>query len=78
MLSSITHVCGIYVENVYIAEGDFLPDENGWYSNKGQIATAEDAGLKNIWFRVNVPFTPSYGVPYRNELDLNQPITIQY
>ena len=24
-LSSITHVCGIYVENVYIAEGDFLP-----------------------------------------------------
>ena len=77
-LSSITHVCGIYVENVYIAEGDFLPDENGWYSNKGQIATAEDAGLKNIWFRVNVPFTPSYGGPNRNELVLNQPITIQY
>ena len=77
-LSSITHVCGIYVENVYIAEGDFLPDENGWYSNKGQIATAEDAGLKNIWFRVNVPFTPSYGGPKRNERVLNQPITIQY
>ena len=77
-LSSITHVCGIYVENVYIAEGDFLPDENGWYSNKGQIATAEDAGLKNIWFRVNVPFTPSYGGPNRNERVLNQPITIQY
>lgn len=77
-LSTITHVCGIYVENVYIAEGDFLPDENGWYSNKGQIATAEDAGLKNIWFRVNVPFTPSYGGPNRNERVLNQPITIQY
>lgn len=77
-LSSITHVCGIYVENVYIAEGDFLPDENGWYSNKGQIATAEDAGLKNIWFRVNIPFTPSYGGPNRNERVLNQPITIQY
>ena len=77
-LSSITHVCGIYVENVYIAEGDFLPDENGGYSNKGQIATAEDAGLKNIWFRVNVPFTPSYGGPNRNERVLNQPITIQY
>lgn len=77
-LSSITHVCGIYVENVYIAEGDFLPDEDGWYSNKGKIATAEDAGLKNIWFRVNVPFTPSYGGPNRNERVLNQPITIQY
>ena len=77
-LSSITHVCGIYVENVYIAEGDFLPDADGWYSNKGQIATAEDAGLKNIWFRVNVPFTPSYGGPNRNERVLNQPITIQY
>ena len=77
-LSSITHVCGIYVENVYIAEGDFLPDKDGWYSNKGKIASAEDAGLKNIWFRVNVPFTPSYGGPNRNERVLNQPITIQY
>ena len=77
-LSSVTHICGIYVENVYIAEGDHMPDENGWYSNKTPLATAADAGLKNLWFRCNIPFTPSYGGPNRNERVLNQPITIKY
>ena len=77
-LSSVTHISGIYVENVYIAEGDRLPDENGWITNKGAIATAADAGLKNVWFHVNIPFTPSYGGPNRNERVLNQPVTIKY
>lgn len=77
-LSSITHISGVYVENVYIAEGDFLPDAEGWYTNKGEVATAADAGLKNIWFRVDIPFTPSYGGPNRNERVLNQPVTIKY
>ena len=77
-LSSITHISGVYVEGVYIAEGDFLPDADGWYSNKGEVATAADAGLKNIWFRVEIPFTPSYGGPNRNERVLNQPVTIKY
>ena len=77
-LSSVTHISGIYVENVYIAEGDRLPDEDGWITNKGAIATAADAGLKNVWFHVNIPFTPSYGGPNRNERVLNQPVTIKY
>lgn len=77
-LSSITHVSGIYVENVYIAEGDHLPDANGWYTNKGPVATAGEAGMYNVWFHVNVPFTPSYGGPNRNERVLNQPVTIKY
>jgi hypothetical protein len=77
-LSSITHISGVYVEDVYIAEGDFLPDADGWYTNKGEVATAADAGLKNIWFRVEIPFTPSYGGPNRNERVLNQPVTIKY
>lgn len=77
-LSSVTRVCGIFVENVYFAAGDHLPDEDGYYSNKGPIATEADAGLKNVWFRVNVGFTPSYGGPGRNERVLNQPITIKY
>lgn len=77
-LSSVTHISGIYVENVYIAEGDRLPDENGWITNKGAFATAADAGLKNVWFHVNIPFTPSYGGPNRNERVLNQPVTIKY
>ena len=77
-LSSITHVSGIDVENVYIAEGDHLPDANGWYTNKGPVATAGEAGMYNVWFHVNVPFTPSYGGPNRNERVLNQPVTIKY
>ena len=77
-LSSVTHVAGVYVENVYIAEGDHLPDENGYYSNKTPIATAAEAGMKNLWFHTNIPFTPSYGGPGRNERVLNQPITIKY
>ena len=77
-LSSVTHISGLYVENVYIAEGDRLPDEDGWITNKGAIATAAEAGLKNVWFHVNIPFTPSYGGPNRNERVLNQPVTIKY
>ena len=76
-LSSVTNICGIYVENVYFAAGDHLPVD-GWYSNKGPVATAADAGLKNVWFHVTVPFTPSYGGPNRNDRILNQPITIKY
>lgn len=77
-LSSVTNICGVYVENVYIAEGDHMPDENGWYSNKTPLATAADAGLKNLWFHCAIPFTPSYGGPNRNERVLNQPVTIKY
>lgn len=77
-LSSVTHISGIYVENVYIAEGDHLPDADGWYSNKTELATAAEAGLKNLWFHVDIPFTPSYGGPNRNERVLNQPITLKY
>lgn len=77
-LSSVTNICGVYVENVYIAEGDHMPDEKGWYSNKTPLATAADAGLKNLWFHCAIPFTPSYGGPNRNERVLNQPVTIKY
>lgn len=77
-LSSVTHISGIYVENVYIAEGDRLPDADGWITTKGEIATAATAGAKNVWFHVEIPFTPSYGGPNRNERVLNQPVTIKY
>lgn len=77
-LSTETHISGIYCENVYIAEGDHLPDADGWFTTKGEIATAETAGLKNIWYPVNIPFTPSYGGPNRLERVLSKPVTIKY
>ena len=77
-LSIETHICGIYVEDVYFAEGDILPDADGWYSTKGEVATAETAGLKNVWFRVNIPFTPNYGGPGSLDRVVTKPITIKY
>ena len=77
-LSIATHVSGIYVEGVYIAEGQPLPDENDWYSNKGKPATAEEAGTYNVYFPVNLGFTPLYGKPGQADRGLNQPITLKY
>jgi hypothetical protein len=77
-LSVETKLAGVYVENVYFAEGDRLPDENGWYTNKGEIATAETAGSKNVWFHVDQIFTPNYGGPNHLERILSKPITIKY
>ena len=77
-LSIETHICGIYVPNVYFAEGDILPDADGWYSTKGEVATAETAGSKNVWFRVNIGFTPQYGGPGSLERVVTKPITIKY
>ena len=77
-LSITTVVSGIFVEGVYIAEGDHLPDEDGWYTNKGPVATAADAGTYDVWFKTEIGFTPSYGKAGRNERVLNQVITIDY
>jgi len=80
-LSTITKITGIFVPQVYVEVGDHLPDADGWYSNKGPIATS--AGNYDMWFHVSIPFTPSYGGVNlegagKNERVLNQPITIRY
>lgn len=77
-LSVETRVAGVFVPGVYIAEGDYLPDEDGWYTNKGKVATAETAGHHDVWFHVDVTFTPSYGGPNRMERVLTKPVTIKY
>ena len=77
-LSTVTKISGIYVENVYFAEGDHLPDEDGFISSKGPIAEAADAGLRNVWFHVDIPFTPNYGGPNRLERTFSKPISIKY
>ena len=78
-LSTETRICGVKVANVYFAEGDILPDEDGWFSTKGgEVATAATAGLKDVWFRVELPFTPSYGGPQRLERTVAKPIVIKY
>ena len=77
-LSIETHVKGIFVEGVYIDEGDRLPDENGWLSTKGEIATADTKGEYDVWFPVNIAFVPNYGGPNKLERTINKPVTIKY
>ena len=77
-LSVETHVAGIYVAGVYIDAGDRLPDDEGWISTKGEIATDETKGTYDVWFPVNIGFTPTYGGPNKLERVLNKPITIKY
>ena len=77
-LSVQTHISGIYCPQVYIAEGDRLPDADGWFTTKGEIATADQAGYYDVWFPVNIEFTPLYGGPNHLERGLNKPITIKY
>ena len=77
-LSTVTHVSGIFVENVYFAEGDRLPDDEGWVTNTGKIATVDDAGLKDVWYHVDIQFTPTYGDRNRLERAFTQPVLIEY
>ena len=78
-LSVETHVAGIFVPDVYIAVGDRLPDENGWISTKGAIADEETGNQTyDVWFPVNIAFTPNYGGPNHLERTLNKPVTIKY
>ncbi len=77
-LSTTTHISGIFVPNVYFAEGDRLPDADGWFDNKGKIATAEDAGLRDVWYHVDIEFTPTYGDRNRLERAFSKPVSIKY
>ena len=77
-LSVESAITGIYVPNVYFAEGDILPDADGWFSTKGEVADASTAGTYNVWFHVNIGFTPNYGGPNHLERTVTSPVTIKY
>jgi len=77
-ISSQTNVSGIQITGVYVPEGGYLPDEDGWFSTKSAIATAAEAGSYDFWYHVNLPFTPYYGGPGRSERVLSRDITIRY
>ena len=77
-LSVETRVSGIFCPGVYIAEGDRLPDDDGWFTTKGKIATAADAGTYDVWFHTDLKFVPNYGGPGHPERGINSAITIRY
>jgi hypothetical protein len=77
-ISSQTVVSGIQIKNVYVPEGGYLPDEDGWFSTKSKVATAAEAGNYDFWYHVSFPFTPYYGGPGHSERVLSRDITIRY
>jgi hypothetical protein len=71
-LSIKTHISGIQIAEIYVAEGDIKPDADGWIRPNGEIATADDAGLKqNVWYPVNIEFKPGYN---QYERTFNTPV----
>ena len=73
-----TFVSGVQIKDVYVAEGDFLPDEDGWFSTKNKVATAAEAGKYDFWYHVEYGFTPYYGGPNHSERILMKDVTIRY
>lgn len=60
-LSIKTHISAIQIEKMYIAEGDIMPDADGFIRKNGKVATAADAGeVQNVWFPTNIKFAPGY------------------
>ena len=73
-LSIKTHITGIQIAKCYIAEGDFMPDANGFIRKNGPIATAADAGeFTDVWFPVDIKFQPGYN---QYERSFNAPIEL--
>ena len=60
-LSIKTHISAIQIAKMYIAEGDIMPDADGFIRKNGKVATAADAGeVQNVWFPTNIKFAPGY------------------
>lgn len=60
-LSIETAITAVKVPNVFFAQGDILPNEEGYVEYDGEVCTETDGVTKDVWVRVNVPFTPVYG-----------------
>lgn len=73
-LSITTHISAIQIASCYIAEGDIMPDAEGFIRPNGPIAGAEDAGEKsNVWFPVDIRFAPGYN---QYERSFNAPVEL--
>ena len=73
-LSIKTHISAIQIEKMYIAEGDIMPDADGFIRPNGPVATAADEGeVENVWFPVSILFQPGYN---QYERSFNAPVEL--
>jgi len=71
-LSIKTHVSHVKLVNIFIKEGDFMPDADGVISPKSPIATAADEGLiPEAWMEAYIEFAPGYS---QYDRTFNQPL----
>ena len=71
-----TYIGAVQVEGVQIDVGDIKPDDDGYITKGGEVATA--ASTETIWVRTNVRFTPNYGGPNHYERTVVSPLRITY
>ena len=73
-LSIKTHISAIQIDSMYIAEGDIMPDADGFIRPNGPVATAADVGdVTDVWFPVDILFQPGYN---QYERSFNAPINL--
>ena len=57
-----TYISAVKIPAVYYAEGDVLPDEDGFIpTSGGEVATSATAGEYDTWFHVKFRMAPGYG-----------------
>lgn len=69
-----TYICAVFVPDVYIGEGEMLPNEDG-YLEGGKIATAGEAKTYGVWYRTDIRMEPNFGGKERAVI---QPVRIAY
>ena len=69
-----TYICAVQVSGVYIAEGEMLPNEDG-YLEGGKFATSSEAGTYDVWYRTEIRMQPNFG---GKERAVVQPVNIKY
>lgn len=71
-----TYISAVQVEGVQIDVGDPLPNEDGFIYRGNPVATEKQT--MNVWFPVNIRFTPNYGGPNHFDRATTSPVTITY
>ena len=69
-----TYICAVKVKDVFIEAGDILPNEQGYIEKDGEVATEDTT--TDVWYHVDIRFTPGYGGPNSFDRTVTTPLQI--
>ena len=69
-----TYICAVKVKDVFIEAGDILPNEQGYIEKDGEVATEDTTA--DVWYHVDIRFTPAYGGPNHFDRTVTTPLQI--